>query len=167
MNVQPAATKELKASVVEVVDAALKRGNEVIDRHSVAAEILDAHPIKYFRDAAWYVGWAAMGIGDLLMTYVRSLKAEESEQQRTGQMTLTGFERLQSHYAIKRNGDLCVVPLVQLTKLEWARKVKEHRMMAQGHELHAQELEDWGNPKFGELPPDEEIAEEPEPQFDA
>tara|TARA_R110000751_G_scaffold37511_2_gene90892 strand:+ start:686 stop:1132 length:447 start_codon:yes stop_codon:yes gene_type:complete len=57
------------------------------------------------------------------------------------EMVLPGFEHLQTHYEVKRDGEWCGVPINLLSQQELLLKAKELKKMGNTCFKHAQEIE--------------------------
>jgi hypothetical protein len=59
------------------------------------------------------------------------------------QFIMPGFEHLQNHYAVTREGEAVGVPLSNMTEKEIKAKSKEYRKMGDGNYAHARELDEY------------------------
>lgn len=70
------------------------------------------------------------------------------------QMVLAGFDYVQTHYLVKRNGDEIAIPVTEMTSDERTSWVMRLRATGNAYHAHADELE-----RFGFLYPRNEAAE--------
>ncbi len=128
-------TKEVRIFVAE------KLGNgEIVGVKWLANEMIQRKPDIQGDDCDFYIGCAHGHLSRIIKKVIGKYEPTEAHDE---QLTLDGFERLQTGYPVERDGERVLVPTPQCTDEELLTRASEHREMARGNMRHAQELEDY------------------------
>lgn len=131
-------TKELSQEIRQYYD---NHADEVLPISRVVHELIRQHAKPNGPDGDWWESAGYVAIWYLATGVNRAIKGIENGQEAEQGELYPGYKRLQKRYSIIRGEEWCLVPVGQLTDDELNEKIKEHRGMAAGHELHALELE--------------------------
>ena len=120
---------------------------EMIEEHRetpsvwVITEIVNRHPGVEGEDSPWYIDRAYSDVSDAVERYVRRVKASEDQPAVEQEDLFPGYRRLQRRYVVTRSSAQIIVPVEDLTDEEVLSKIQEHKAQAEGHLLHAEELQ--------------------------
>lgn len=107
----------------------------------LANTVMDKHRDVHGTDKDFYVLCAWHHVKTSIRQVVRKSKPnEESGLSSIPQLSLPGFERIQTHYHVERDGEICLIRIDELSDQEIELKVEEYERMAEGCRLHAAEL---------------------------
>ncbi len=129
---------DLMQMVTDAVDAALAAG-QFVKKEWVPTTIIKEWDVRG-ADADLAMMCSREHIKTIVGAYIRGIKKDAEDDATPEQLRLPGFERLQKFYAIERDGEHGLVAIEQMTVDEGRSKESEHRAMARGHDLHADEL---------------------------
>lgn len=115
-----------------------KQGDGVAAKSALISLILAAHARINGEDKDFAMLCVQLAVYAGVDKLFREVKAGEKDGDEGP--PIPGFERLQKHYVIQRDGDSCIVPIFAMTDDELEAKAKEHEGMATGHVEHAKEL---------------------------
>jgi hypothetical protein len=125
---------EIESLIVTRIDA-----GQILQRSWITQEILCQHPIAVFPDSDFYRCCARETVAAAVRK-VNALFKEEPETVTQGQLPLAGYTYLQRAYPLTRDGELLLVPIMQMTLAELNDKARCYDKMSDGCRGHADEL---------------------------
>lgn len=128
---------ELTQLVQEALLRAMEEGTPEIRKPWLVHSIIEGQARLAPDTADFYVVCAYRAISAIVGDVIRKYRKSESAQK--AQLALPGFQRLQTHYQIDRDGS-CIVAIGEMTDHEITVKAAELKGMAQGLLRHADEL---------------------------
>ena len=99
-------------------------------------------------DALWATTRSYEAVRAAVGKYIRSQRLGEGDADADRQTVLPGYERLQRHYSVDRDGEQALVPLELLTRSEALSKLQELERMRAGLEIHLNEFRRWFDDRF-------------------
>ena len=131
--------KEIESIACEIVTAKIK-GGEIVKMEWAVKELIqcmgeitgdgaDFHII-----AADYYAWR------IVKSTVNKIDAATSAANQSSQMDLSGFDKIQEAYTVKRNGSISLVPVELMTPEEREERASLFEKFAKGLISHAREL---------------------------
>jgi hypothetical protein len=132
---------ELDRRVHDAIEEAKKR-NQEISKRWLTHGIINAWAPPEGPDSEVYKECAYRIVADIIGRKIRQHPIEPSPQTN---LAGPGFEGLQSHYQIERDGEPCLVPITEMTVDECRQKTRQMRTMAVGLNAHADRLDAWAD----------------------
>jgi len=132
-------SEDLTKEVETLFDSYVKTGRSIhVDW--LANAMMQRHPGIDGPDKDFYTLCAWAHIKTTIRAVVRNSKPSESGISDIPQLSLPGFVRLQTHYHIERDSEICLIRIDELSDEEIELKAREYEAMAEGCRLHAAEL---------------------------
>lgn len=132
-------SEQLTEEVQRVFDEFVTTGRSIhVDW--LANSILSHHQDIHGSDKDFYTLCAYAHVKTTIRAVVRKSKPSESGIAHIPQLVLPGFERLQTHYHVDRDNEICLIRIDELSDEEIEAKAREYEAMAEGCRLHALEL---------------------------
>ena len=128
---------ELTQLVQNALGRAMEEGTPEIRKPWLVHSIIKEQALLAPGPSDFYVLCAYRAIAAAVAKAIRDFRKSESAEE--PQLALPGFERLQTHYQIQRDGP-CIVAIGEMTDRELTTKAGELRRMAEGALQHADEL---------------------------
>lgn len=131
---------ELTGVIREVLEGEIAAGNQEIRKAWIVQQIVTAHPAEGDHED-FLTACAYHAVSDITGRVIRQFGSNPDPEKR--QLVLAGYERVQTHYQIERDGEPRVIAIEALTDEELSSKIAELRSMAVGLTKHADELESY------------------------
>ena len=128
---------DLKRIVQDALERAMKEGTPEMRKPWLVKAIIDEQAGSAPNVSDFYVVCAYRAVSAIVGDAIRSFRKSESAEK--AQLALPGFDRLQTHYQIDRDGS-CIVAIGEMTDGEVKEKATELKRMAEGLLRHADEL---------------------------
>lgn len=128
----------LMTEIEEVIRGALDAG-QIVEAAWVTQSVMLTHVEIEGPDADWYLAIARQHVRDSVNKVISRYRPKETDGD-DPQLVLTGFDRLQKAYMVKRGDKNVIVPVEQCTDRELRDRANDYRRMARGCEDHAHEL---------------------------
>lgn len=138
---------ELTMVVREHLDGEIASGNKEISKAWLVHAIVSVRPAKGDH-SDFHMACAYHAVSEIVGRVIRQFgNSQKEEDESRRQLVLAGYERVQTHYSVDRDGP-CVVAIELCTRDELMKKASELRSMATGLTKHADELESFIATKF-------------------
>lgn len=131
---------DLRSEIESVIVARIDAG-QILQRSWITQQVLSQHPIAADVPDGDFFNCCARETVSNEVRRVNALFKEEPEKVAQGSLPLAGYKYLQRAYPLTRDGELLLVPILQMTLAEIKEKAETYRRMADGCRGHADELE--------------------------
>lgn len=124
-------TEQLTGEVEQLFNESVASGRSIhVDW--LANAVIAQHQSVEGDDKDFYVLCAWAHVKTAIRNIVRKSKPTDTGLSDIPQLILPGFDRLQTHYHIERDGEICVIRIDELTDEEIEYKITEYEAMAEG-----------------------------------
>lgn len=131
--------KRLKSEIRALIDDRTRSG-VIIHAAWLTTEVMGSRTNFHGEDSPIYVILAHKALGEIVKECIGKY---EPKSQTEGQLTLPGFDHVQSAYPVVRGGERVLVPTDMLTDEEIDDRCEDLRVMARGCIAHVKELESY------------------------
>ena len=138
---------DLETEIVQRIEEEKESGNSRINADWVAHAVMEAHQNIEGADRDFHLVCSFRTVRETTRRVMG--KYRKNEISIDPQMTMDGFEYLQTHYVVAdMSGDQVMVHVFQMTYEELTAKAEEHEASAKAHAQHARELYRLRDQKF-------------------
>jgi hypothetical protein len=140
---------DLENEIIEKIEEQKQIGAGRINADWVAHAVMESHQDIEGSDRDFHIVCSFRTVRETTRRVMG--KYRKTEISIDPQMTLEGFEYLQTHYVVTdTNGDQVMVHVAAMTYEELTSKAQEHEASAKAHAAHANEIYRFRDQKYGE-----------------
>jgi len=146
---------DLESEIVDTIERERSAGNPGIPADWVAHAVMASHPHITGEDKDFYTVCSYRTVRETTRRVMS--KYQKGEAQTDTQMTMEGFEFLQTYYVVTGpkgedgNGIQVMVHVDAMTYEQLTEKALEHDAFARGHGRHRDEIYRFRDSKFGDV----------------